>query len=620
MRPVARKPAALRFVRATLVVAFALMGAVVAAQTTIAELESRLPALTGRQRVSALNELAALVVEGNPDQAQRLSIEALELAGSLGDRAGEAAARFGLGDAHRVRSDYRSALEEYATARRLFEAQGDTLQIGRSIRRLGDIHYFVSDYERSLRYYLEALEIFTGAAEGQSGAQARRHVGHLLTTVGNVLRKSGDLEEALGYYRRSHAVYEQENFAVGLRGALYNIGNILFEQGRVEEAGAEYEQVLELARTAGDTYQVALALSSLGAVHMGLGDLEGAESRFLAALEIDRQVRRKPGVLANLKRLMELYRLQGSATRGVELADEALTLARELGDRSAEAEVALEQARLFEEMGSFGSAVSSLRRHLELREEILSEKRIRQLDELRLRFETEAKEREIAVLRKDKALQRLMTIAAVAGLLMTVSVLSLVVRSGRLRARVALELEAKNVELSAAYGRVEELSRTDELTALANRRAMMEHLRQEQTRFQRSGKCFSVLLADLDDFKQWNDRFGHGCGDTLLVAVAARLRAAVRQQDVVGRWGGEEFLILLPETGLSGALRVAEKVRMLIGADAFSYIDEQISLTVTVGVSVGGADSVDEVLRLADRALYLGKDRGKNRVETLAGV
>jgi len=584
------------------------------------ELDGRLSGLTGGRRVAVLNELAAELVERDPDLVERLCLEALELAGSLGDRNAEAAAYFELGNAHRVRGNHRAALDAFSQARRLYTNLGDRYEIGRCVRRLGDVHYFISDYDRSLQYYLAALEIFIDLSETGAHAKAPLHVGHLFTTIGNVLRKAEDLDEALAYYGRSLDQYHREGSDIGQRGALYNIANVLFDKGLLEDARYEFLQVLEQARGAGDSYLVSLALAALGGIELKQNRLADAETYTLEALELNRRLGRKQGVLANLIRLAEVSRRQELPARGLRLAEESARLAEELEDRSAQAEVAAEQANLYETLGDHRQALASLRKHQGLREEILTEKRVRQLDELRLRFEVSSREHEISILKREKAFQRTMFLVAGTGLLLALALLLLVIRSSRLKARISREIAAKNEQLSLAYARVEELSRTDDLTGLANRRAMMERLRHEQQRSQRSGLPYGLLLADLDDFKQWNDRFGHGCGDALLIAVAGRLRAAVRQQDLVARWGGEEFLILLPETNVSGAEKVAEKVRTLIVADSFPCAEEPISLTVSVGVSRGGGVSFDEALSLADKALYESKRGGKNRVSVANSV
>jgi diguanylate cyclase (GGDEF)-like protein len=161
---------------------------------------------------------------------------------------------------------------------------------------------------------------------------------------------------------------------------------------------------------------------------------------------------------------------------------------------------------------------------------------------------------------------------------------------------------------------------TDELTGLVNRRRFLDALRSEITRGQRLGGPLSVVLADLDGFKLVNDRFGHHAGDEVLIAFADLLRAHGRDMDVAARLGGEEFAILLPETGLDGARAVADRLRgSLAGLRIPLGVGESVTVTASFGVAeLAESQSVDGLLRAADSALYRAKEHGKNRVE-LAG-
>jgi diguanylate cyclase (GGDEF)-like protein len=161
---------------------------------------------------------------------------------------------------------------------------------------------------------------------------------------------------------------------------------------------------------------------------------------------------------------------------------------------------------------------------------------------------------------------------------------------------------------------------TDELTGLVNRRRFLDALRSEITRGQRLGGRLSVVLADLDDFKLVNDRFGHYAGDEVLLAFSDLLRAHGRDVDVAARLGGEEFAILLPETGLEGASAGAERLRRSL-ADLRIRLSESDEVTVTASFGVAElveGQSVDSLLRAADTALYRAKEQGKNRVEVAA--
>lgn len=156
---------------------------------------------------------------------------------------------------------------------------------------------------------------------------------------------------------------------------------------------------------------------------------------------------------------------------------------------------------------------------------------------------------------------------------------------------------------------------TDPLTGLLNRRKLIELLQREKTRYQCSGRPFVVAISDIDNFKLINDEFGHENGDVVLVEVAKLLRSSLRMQDFVGRWGGEEFLILLPETDLGGARLGLDRVRRFIENAVINISSGSQAITMTFGLaSSDQADNVDEVIRLADEALYEGKKGGKNCV------
>jgi diguanylate cyclase (GGDEF)-like protein len=167
---------------------------------------------------------------------------------------------------------------------------------------------------------------------------------------------------------------------------------------------------------------------------------------------------------------------------------------------------------------------------------------------------------------------------------------------------------------------MESLAMTDALTRLPNRRRMRELLEAEGVRCARDGQPFGVVIGDLDGFKQINDSRGHDCGDLVLAAVAPALRGVLRRQDTVARWGGEEFLFLLPDTHLHGAGVVAEKLRAALENAEITFEARRVAVAMTFGVSVftRGA-TIDDCIQRADRALYTGKHAGKNQVVLESG-
>jgi diguanylate cyclase (GGDEF)-like protein len=156
-------------------------------------------------------------------------------------------------------------------------------------------------------------------------------------------------------------------------------------------------------------------------------------------------------------------------------------------------------------------------------------------------------------------------------------------------------------------------ARIDALTGLANRRALEEILAAEISRAQRFAHQLAVVLLDLDRFKEINDSFGHAAGDVMLRAVSRLLTSLARQGDTVARWGGEEFVVVLPETDLAGARRFAERLRRTIEAHAVAEMKTSASCGVATMLP---EDSVEELLGAADQALYQAKSNGRNRTES----
>jgi len=171
-----------------------------------------------------------------------------------------------------------------------------------------------------------------------------------------------------------------------------------------------------------------------------------------------------------------------------------------------------------------------------------------------------------------------------------------------------------NVEL---YREMEHRAKTDPLTGLANRRGLEEALARETDRARRYGAALSVLMIDVDQLKDINDRFGHAAGDTALQNIAAVLLETVRSVDVVGRWGGDEFLVVLPDTAAAHAERLAVRLRQRVRERPGKADDQEISTSLSVGVADYQKDESPETLvRRVDQAMYAAKDGGRDRITT----
>lgn len=178
------------------------------------------------------------------------------------------------------------------------------------------------------------------------------------------------------------------------------------------------------------------------------------------------------------------------------------------------------------------------------------------------------------------------------------------------------ELRQKNKEMEELLARVEFLAITDPLTELYNRRRLENVLEQEWKKIKRYKQPITCMMIDIDHFKSVNDVFGHKAGDAVLVQIAKLIKKNLREVDTVARWGGEEFVVILPQTDADSALSAASRILEAVSTHEFPEAPAR-KITVSIGIARTGhaVDTADKLLNLADCALYEAKARGRNRIE-----
>lgn len=187
--------------------------------------------------------------------------------------------------------------------------------------------------------------------------------------------------------------------------------------------------------------------------------------------------------------------------------------------------------------------------------------------------------------------------------------------TGLYGASMRAALYKRGKELKLAQARIEELAQTDELTGVLNRRYIMRALNEEMARAQRSEVPCSIALIDLDFFKRINDSFGHPTGDEVLRGFAITLAANMREIDKFGRYGGEEFFLILPGATRDEAIIAVDRLRQIVSETEWSSFADSLEVTISAGVTqVRLDDAAEDILARADAALYRAKDAGRNRV------
>ena len=182
----------------------------------------------------------------------------------------------------------------------------------------------------------------------------------------------------------------------------------------------------------------------------------------------------------------------------------------------------------------------------------------------------------------------------------------------RLKTNIRNYLSMREIKVKTEM--LEKISVTDSLTGLYNRRHIFDRLMQETEKAGRYKTAFSLLMLDIDHFKQINDSRGHQFGDLILKKIAEILRGNIRSMDVLGRYGGEEFMVILPEVPIRGAVTVAERIRADV--QSMKIDDKPFNVTISIGAAVYNGEDVQQMVKKVDQLLYRAKERGRNRVES----
>ena len=589
------------------------------------------PALAGdtpRARVDALNARAWEVRALDAPQAAALAEEALRLAKADGYTAGIALALRMLGH-HRylARADYEGALHDLRRALVLLEQAGDPRGRADVLNGIGNVHWRRGEYPDAMRFHLRALEI--QRAEGD-----RLGEGMSLNALGNVSYHLGDYGQALDYYQASLKVREEIGDRVGVAYCLNNIGNI---HGQLGESRRALEYMLEALsiKEGADPQAAGISMLNVGSAYAELGDDARALEYMERAAERLRQTGARDAEATCLRDIGRVHERRGDVGPALDCYLASLETTRALGARMSEAETLIRLGALRVRTGEHDAGLADLHAALEMVSELGARPQVYAAHEA-LSQVYEARGEPHRALEHYRAFHTAWR--EVFNAETNARIKSVLVRTEVQQAQREAEiLRGKNDELTAAYGRLREAdeekallvarlreqaaelerqTREDALTGLFNRRHLDTLLCTEWERALRFGRALTVAMADLDHFKEVNDRFSHAVGDEVLRTVARILRENTRGVDVVARYGGEEFCLVLVETRADEAARLCDRLRELIASYDWAAIRPGLSLTVSIGVAGlhEGADAPDALLAAADVRLYAAKHAGRNRV------
>ncbi len=549
--------------------------------------EALAAARTPQERLPLLLALADGLSGVDARRAHALAEEAAALAQALADAPARAEALYLTGRCADLLLDHGAALDAYDEALRAFERAGNDRAAARTLRAISFVHDTLGDFSHALDFQFRALELDERSGDADSEAATLR-------TIGVVYSRSGDPRTGLDYYRRSLALCTRPGDAVERGKALNNIGINLKNLGELADAQRALDEAHRLFVELGLPLQQSATLNNLGLVLQRLGDDAAAERTLRDALELSESTGYRYGVAHASLALGRLCLAQGRHDEARTRLEAALDVCERHRLKPALYECHEALADLHEKAGDAATALAHFRRYHALEREVQSEASRDKLRTLRIQFEVAAARRE-AELERER--QQALT-------------------------RANADLDALNVSLTEAnlqktmlLDQLERQTFEDALTGLANRRRLDQRLADEFALALRHGRPLAVAIADLDHFKSVNDRFSHAVGDAALRATAKLLASQVRHTDLVARFGGEEFVIVLVETDAEAALRVCEKLRTAVANYAWKAIHPGLALTLSIGVCADTAlPAHDRMLAMADRNLYRAKAAGRDRV------
>lgn len=587
-----------------------------APDTAIDKLLSRVADATGKDKAALLVNLTDTYIDrGELASALRTAEKALSVADEFGDQPSKLASLRNRGYVYSAEGNFPLAARDYRMALQLAGELGALRDQAVSNLMLGGAYGELGDNHKAVAHYFTALDEFEQLNDREGVAGALNNIAVAYDNMGNP-------EKEMEYLEKTLALSREIDDKTGIALALSNMGQVYRERREYEKALQHLQEALEITRATGEWAKVVYCLNQIAWVYHDQQQYRDAAPYVEQSLEISQARGLKKD---QFKSLMLSARLQlglGNSVSATEYVSEATRLAEDLKMDLEYTETLEVRASIQEQKKDFEQALKTHQRYLQrIRRELADENDSLTL-ELQARFDTERKENEIRLLKQEAELQeaKLQEHEATRQALVTIILLVLLAAGFllmlyRTKHKASAIIAKKNAALSDAFKKMEELARTDPLTGLLNRRALVELIEYEAQRQLRSEKPMVFIIADIDHFKQLNDTFGHECGDQVLQSVADFFRSSFRQQDTVCRWGGEEFLIMLPETGLEDAETLAHKLRRAITELEHPCDGAGLHLTMTFGVARCDpeADPV-ECINRADQALYRGKKAGRDQV------
>lgn len=486
-----------------------------------------------------------------------------------------------------------------AIARRV----GDDPLLADGLSLRGSTRSLLGEQSRAIPDLLAAQQLYQNAGR-------RDDAESLLQDIAISYRRMGELDKAREYLEQNAEYARKLGDWSQLGSNLLQQGYLAEDQGRLDDALASYQRVVDLAQRHGSDYDLATAWLAMAWPWM----LRGDHDRALALVQRARTGFAALGDESNddmvYLRLGQAYAGLGRHRQALDYYERAAEALARSGNRRYLALLYRARARSEQALGDGEAAFADLERYIDLHESITGAERGQQAQLLRSQFDSDRQRMENTRMAREQALrdrqlQTLLQARRWQWVAMGLGGVLLLLLGGLV------------VRQLARMKRLREIASTDPLTGVANRRSIEQLGEAAVARAHAAGAPLTALVLDIDHFKQVNDGHGHPAGDKVLARIAETFRHGLRQFDLLGRTGGEEFLVLLPGTGLEQAGAIAERLRTGIETMDCDDLARGLAVTVSIGMAALRApgDTLQQLVERADAALYRAKNNGRNRIE-----
>ncbi len=490
---------------------------------------------------------------------------------------------------------------------------------------LASLYSISHKFDLALKQYLEILKLSELLPKRQ--VQARMST---WSAIANLYLQMKDPEKALNATTEALAVSSASIAPKIFIEISISRGVALSILKRNDEALKEYQSALKIGQEENLPYTVALALFNIADQYLIKKDFKRAEMYARDAMAKSQALEDNWGIAGAKVNLGFALGGQGKIAQGAELVNQSLEFFKKAHANTDVEMILGEYSLMYEEAGMYKEALALVREQQKLSDEIFRSDRAKAVAVLQEQFDAEHRKKQIEILAKDNALKdadiqnhRLQQVVALLASLVALLAGGFIYMLYRRSKKLNEQLQEVNLQLEFHAVR-------DPLTGLHNRRSFIALMaarpgRVDVERREAYVNPDCMILLDIDHFKHINDTWGHAVGDVVLKEVATRLRNVVRDEDMLMRWGGEEFLIFSPKSNPEQITSLVERVLRAVGETAFTSGEISIPVTVTAGfISVPFSDVPEEIcdweraLQIADMALYLGKTHGRNRAYGLS--